>query len=81
MAQPSDLASWASSPLPAEGGGVIRFDLETDGLWLGIMLYNPNNGGGLLVNNVDTDSVVMILLLFSKKLSNFFLVDCTRLTC
>jgi len=60
MAQPSALQSWPSSPLPVEGDGVIRFDLETDGLWLGIMLYNPNNGGGLLVNNVDTDSVVSL---------------------
>ena len=40
---------------PTEGDGIMRWEWDTEGLWLGIMIYNPQNGLGLLVTKVDPE--------------------------
>jgi predicted metalloprotease with PDZ domain len=50
----AEFNTWEEA-VPEEGDGISRWEWETEGLWLGIMIYNPQNGLGLLVTSVDPE--------------------------
>ena len=50
----AEVNTWEEA-VPEEGDGISRWEWETEGLWLGIMIYNPQNGLGLLVTSVDPE--------------------------
>eukprot|EP00614_Pseudopedinella_elastica_P022522 CAMPEP_0172634368 /NCGR_PEP_ID=MMETSP1068-20121228/194224_1 /TAXON_ID=35684 /ORGANISM="Pseudopedinella elastica, Strain CCMP716" /LENGTH=147 /DNA_ID=CAMNT_0013446311 /DNA_START=48 /DNA_END=491 /DNA_ORIENTATION=- len=50
----AEYESWEPAN-PQTEDGILRWEWDTEGLWLGIMIYNPQNGLGLLVTSVDPE--------------------------